>query len=280
MSVPDASFIFVGRAVSAIFGTATVYLAYRIGNRFSEWVGLFSMAILAAIPQHIEFSHMLRPEIPAIFFALLAHHFAFAILNSPKRNAYFWMGIAAGASFSVKYNIGLPLILTILVMHSVVRKDSRSSWLLLTLASFAVVFAIANPFLISEPSSLLYWVKRLDSLYVPGEDYYGQNNFLYYLEFLTRYNYNLPLIDHKSLIQGEFHFLQKRRVARVALQAAQQRITFHCGQANIPLLVGLLEPLEGFVRLAPVGVDRSTASPMLCRDSLWIAMARLLLHKS
>jgi 4-amino-4-deoxy-L-arabinose transferase-like glycosyltransferase len=194
MSVPDSSFIFVGRAVSAIFGTATVYLVYRIGRRFSDWIALFAMAILAAIPQHIEFSHMLRPEIPAIFFALLAHEFAFSILNSPKRNAYIWMGLAAGASFSVKYNIGLPLLLTVLVVQWVVRKQSKGLWLLMAVLSFVFIFAVTNPFLINDPLSLFYWVKKVDSLYMPGEDYYGENNFIYYLGFLTRYNYNLPLI--------------------------------------------------------------------------------------
>ncbi len=194
MSVPDASFIFVGRAVSALFGIATVYLVYRLGKKFSSRIALFSMAILAAIPQHIEFSHMLRPEIPAIFFAVLAHDFAFSILASPKRNTYLWIGLAAGASFSVKYNIGLPLLLTILVLHWVVREKSSWIWLILSLFSFLFVFGVTNPFLITEPSSLLYWVKRVDSLYVPGEDYYGRNNFIYYLEFLTRYNYNLPLM--------------------------------------------------------------------------------------
>ena len=214
MSVPDASFIFVGRAVSALFGTATVYLVYRIGKRLSDWIALFAMAILAAIPQHVEFSHMLRPEIPAIFFAMLAYHFAFSILSSPKRNTYLWMGLAAGASFSVKYNIGLPLLLTIFVLHWVVRKESRAAWLALALGSFAFIFAITNPFLVKEPSSLLYWIKRVDSLYVPGEDYYGQNNFIYYLEFLTRYNYNLPLILFAAA-GFLFSFTQNRKSATV-----------------------------------------------------------------
>jgi len=32
-------------------------------------------------------------------------------------------------------------------------------------------------------------------------------------------------------------------------------ITFHFGEAAVTLLVGALEPLEGFVGLAPVGAD-------------------------
>jgi hypothetical protein len=50
-------------------------------------------------------------------------------------------------------------------------------------------------------------------------------------------------------------FFQEGGPARVALHAAQQPITLDFGKAAVALLVGSLEPLEGFVRLAPIGVD-------------------------
>lgn len=193
-AVPDSSFIFVGRCVSALLGTATVYLVYRLARIYSEWIALFAMGILAANPQHIEFSHMLRPEIPAIFFVLLACNSLFALLENPKAILFRHFGLFAGAAFSIKYNIGLPLFFPLAAAYWIRRKDVPWIWPLLSALFFLIVFAITNPYLVSNPPAILYWIQRVDALYSPAEDYYGKNIFLYYLEFLTRYNYNWPLI--------------------------------------------------------------------------------------
>lgn len=193
-SVSESSFLFVGRCVCAALGTASVYLVYRIGKFFSETTALIAMAVMAAVPQHTEFSHMLRPEIPAIFFALIAQWAALSILDSPKRKTFWILGIAAGASFSTKYNIGLPLILTMAVTFVIAAKQIRWYWPIESAIVFLLVFAATNPFLVANPASILYWMRRVDALYNPAEDYYARNIVFYYLEFLTRYDYNLPLI--------------------------------------------------------------------------------------
>jgi 4-amino-4-deoxy-L-arabinose transferase-like glycosyltransferase len=193
-SVPTSSFIFVGRVVCAIFGTATVYLAYRMGKRFSTLTGLLAMAIMAAVPQHIEYSHMLRPEIPAIFFVLLAHEVAFSILRDAQLGLYWLFGLATGITISLKYTIGLPLILTLLAVHIIKRKEAKLSWLLRGLFVTAVVFFLTNPFLLTSDEAFNYWKNRVEVLYSTGEDYYGKSTIAYYVEFLTRYDYNVPLM--------------------------------------------------------------------------------------
>jgi hypothetical protein len=193
-SVPAASFIFVGRIVCAFFGTATVYLAYRMGKRFSTLTGLLCMAIIAAVPQHIEYSHMLRPEIPALFFVLLAHEVAFSILNDPQLGLYWLFGLATGITISLKYTIGLPLLLTLFVVHIIKRRESKSSWLARGLLVTVVVFFLTNPFLFTSDEPLNYWKNRVNVLYSTGEDYYSKSTVAYYLEFLTRYDYNIPLM--------------------------------------------------------------------------------------
>ena len=91
-SVPQASLIFVGRFVCAIFGTLSVVLIYRVGLHFGRATALTAMAILAASPQHIEFSHMLRPEVPAVFLQSLqcALHFRFHNIQ-PHAEPYLWV---------------------------------------------------------------------------------------------------------------------------------------------------------------------------------------------
>ncbi|HEY4492662.1 MAG TPA: glycosyltransferase family 39 protein, partial [Acidobacteriota bacterium] len=149
---------------------------------------------LAGAPQHVEFCHMLRPEIPAIFFVLLAVNAAHSILRSPEQRDYWLFGIAAGISFSIKYTVGAPLMITLLLAHVAKRNDADSRWFLRAILSFFLVFIATNPFLLRQTEAPVYWMSRLSELSRPGEDYYGKNIFFYYLEFLTRYDYNLPLM--------------------------------------------------------------------------------------
>ncbi len=193
-TVSPASFVFVGRIVCAFFGTLTVYLCYRLGKRFSTLTGLLAMAVLAAVPQHIEYSHMLRPEIPAIFFVLLAHEIAFYILEDPRSGLYWIFGLAMGITMSFKYTIGGPLALTLILVHSMKRKEARFSWLVRSFLAAAIIFFFTNPFLFTGQEGLNYWQNRMKVLYATGEDYYGKSTIAYYIEFLTRYNYNVPLM--------------------------------------------------------------------------------------
>ena len=193
-AVPSASFVFVGRVVCAFFGTLTVYLCYRLGKRFSTLTGLLAMAVLAAVPQHIEYSHMLRPEIPAIFFVLLAHEIAFQIVESPRSGLYWFYGLVTGITISLKYTVGLPLALTLILAHYIKRKEARTSWLARGFLVAVVVFFLTNPFLLTSQEGWSYWQNRMKVLYATGEDYYGKSTIVYYIEFLTRYNYNVPLM--------------------------------------------------------------------------------------
>jgi hypothetical protein len=194
ISVPQSSLIFIGRFVCAMLGTATVVLVYKVGLNFGKVAALTAMAILAAVPQHIEFSHMLRPEVPALFFVVAAHYAAFSLIKTPTTRKAFFVGLLAGAAFSIKYNIGVPLLLTSGLALWFNRKALPMSAFLAAPAGFILVFIATNFFLIADPSTLMHWVRKMDAFYSPAEDYYGKNVAYFYIEYLTRYNYRLPLL--------------------------------------------------------------------------------------
>ncbi|MCI0442806.1 glycosyltransferase family 39 protein [bacterium] len=193
-SVPQASLIFVGRFVCAIFGTLSVILIYRIGLYFGRAAALIAMAILAASPQHIEFSHMLRPEVPAVFFAVATVYAALSLSQHPTARRTLIMGLLAGASFSVKYNIGLPLIFTMILALWLNRKNLRALAFIAAPLGFAIAFIASNPYIAGNPSTILSWIQKMDSYYQPLEDYYERNVVSFYVMYLIRYNYQLPLI--------------------------------------------------------------------------------------
>ncbi len=74
------------------------------------------------------------------------------------------------------------------------RKESSLFWPLQTLLAFFAVFIATNPFLFGSQEALSYWSTRAHTLYFPGEDYYGKNLLVYYLDYLTRYDYSIPLM--------------------------------------------------------------------------------------
>lgn len=193
-SVPQASLLFVGRFVCAILGTISVVFIYRIGLHFGRAAALTAMAILAASPQHIEFSHMLRPEVPAVFFAIACVCVALSLSQHPTTRRALVMGLLAGASFSVKYTIGLPLILTIILALWFNRKNIKPLAFLAAPLGFLIAFIASNPYITGNPSVILPWIQKLDSYYQPMEDYYERNVISFYVMYLIRYNYQLPLI--------------------------------------------------------------------------------------
>jgi len=193
-TVPADSLIFAGRLVCAAFGAASVYVTYRIGRFFSERTALFAMAVFAGTPQHIEFSHMLRPEIPAIFFVLLALQSALFILNSPSQKHYNLFGLFSGIAFSMKYTIGLPLLPVLMIVYWKQRKRTPFLWISQMFLLFLTVFVAANVYLFANPEAMPYLLGRMNQMYLPAEDYYGKSVFVYYIDFLSRYNYWIPLM--------------------------------------------------------------------------------------
>src|SRR5262245_14116283 len=83
-----------------------------------------------------------------------------------------------------------------------------------------------------------------------------------------------------ALVEREFHFLQETAEPRVRLDVAQQRIALDTRKSAIALLIGSLEPLEGLVRLATVGMDLGNlecADVTILRRELALCSIRLIL---
>lgn len=193
-TVPADSLIFAGRLVCAAFGAASVYATYRVGRFFSERTALFAMAVFAGTPQHIEFGHMLRPEIPAIFFVLLAVESGLHLLKSPSQKQYLLFGLFSGIAFSMKYTIGLPLIPVLMIVYWKQRKGTPLLWISQTFLLFLTVFVTTNVYLFANPDAMPYLLGRMNQMHMPGEDYYGKSIFVYYIDFLSRYDYWVPLM--------------------------------------------------------------------------------------
>lgn len=107
---PSALFL-IGRLISAVLGTATVWLVYKTTRRIfaSEIPALLSAAFLALSFLHVNFSHWGRHWVPAtFFFTLVLYVLSRDDMNVRRR--YFLASLIAGVGVGINYQAGLSAL--------------------------------------------------------------------------------------------------------------------------------------------------------------------------
>lgn len=145
------TFYLLGRFLTVLFGSATIWVMYRVGkNLFNQEVGLFCALLLAFSPLNVRDAHYAFVDIPMIFFILAALFFIDAVSKRSHRWDYLWAGVFIGLGTATKY---LPILLSfpLLIAHFInhrgrIRKLSISKNLILSFSVIGVVFFITSPF--------------------------------------------------------------------------------------------------------------------------------------
>jgi len=70
--VGPSDFYLWGRAVTALLGTATVYLLYLAGMRWGTRYAALAAGLLAVMPLHVRESHFVLTDVPMTFFVTLS----------------------------------------------------------------------------------------------------------------------------------------------------------------------------------------------------------------
>ncbi|OGG24405.1 hypothetical protein A3A79_04440 [Candidatus Gottesmanbacteria bacterium RIFCSPLOWO2_01_FULL_43_11b] len=128
----------------ALFGTATVYVVYRIGRDFfNERVGLAASALYALSPVVIAFSRSSwNPNVVQFFSALLIY-MLWKAEQKAKREYFIFAGIAIGIGLQLHYLFSFLGVLTLIWFFLIKKKGS----LLFTGMGFLIGYA---PFLLFE----------------------------------------------------------------------------------------------------------------------------------
>ena len=107
----QGTYFLLGRLLSVAFGTASVYLVYRLGrSAYGRWVGLLAAVFLAVEPLHVKYSHIAVTDVPATAFSLLA---LLLLLTAAKGGGARWLfagAVAAGLATATKYNLGMLVL--------------------------------------------------------------------------------------------------------------------------------------------------------------------------
>lgn len=155
--------IFWARYVTAFFGAGTVFLTYLLSKKmFTERVGLLAAIFLTFNYRNVVNSHLALPDVYNAFFLLLAFITSWNLLKKPSRGRYLLAGIAAGLSFSIKYQFFgvLPLILIHLALTF---KDSFSFKKLFDPRVITAGLCILLVFLLANPYFFIYLERALAS---------------------------------------------------------------------------------------------------------------------
>lgn len=145
-------FFLIGRNVSALLGTATVFLTYLLGRTlYGPAVGLVSGLVLAVLPLHTEHSHYVTPDIIVTFFTTLTLLFAALVFRTGQKKWYLWAGVAGGCTLGSKYNVGI-ILAVILLAHFLAPAQRRGklAWLVGSFGLALLVFFVTTPFAIFD----------------------------------------------------------------------------------------------------------------------------------
>jgi len=103
-----------GRAVTAILGTATVWIVYRIGMRWGGRTALLSAALLAVMPMHVRESHYVLTDVPVTFLVMLTCLLSLRAHERATMAAFAVAGAAAGLAGATKYNGAVAVLMPLL----------------------------------------------------------------------------------------------------------------------------------------------------------------------
>lgn len=154
----DPGIIFLpARLMMVLFGVACVWMTYRLGKRLGgERLGLVAAAILAVNAVHVEYSQIIRTDMQASLFMLLAAHAALAIAQDGRRRDYLLAGLFAGLACATKWPAAV-IGLTVVGAGLYRWKLGAPNWIgqaSFGLATVATLF-IVSPFLLIDHATVL-----------------------------------------------------------------------------------------------------------------------------
>ena len=94
--VDTSDFYLWGRAVTALLGTLTVLLVYRIGMRWGARHAALAAGLMAVMPLHVRESHFVLTDVPVTFFVTLTLLLTLAAHEQERAARFAWAAPRAG----------------------------------------------------------------------------------------------------------------------------------------------------------------------------------------
>jgi len=218
--------LLIGRSISAIFGTASIFVTYLIGkSSFNRKVGLIASLFVCLNVVNIKFSHYAVVDITLCLTVLIAFYFIAQIYLDNRDNVrhYAWAGLFSGIAFQTK-TPAIILLIPFLFSH-IMRLKRRgliqyiySRGVCYYILSFLLGMIIGNPAILFAPHRYVKSLLGLARVYttpinVTQSEHIGYIAYLLY--FYKELGLLLSVLAFYALIRASFS--KKREVELLLL---------------------------------------------------------------
>ena len=163
---PHEAFYVWGRAVTAIAGTATVWMLYCVGMRWGRRTALLAAVMLAVMPLHVRESQFVLTDVPVTFLVMLTVLLSLRAHERGTAWAFALAGAGAGLAAATKYTggvaIAIPLVACLMTPGL---RPSRSLAALWIAGAALFAFLAAAPYALLDLPVFLNQFARLSSEY-------------------------------------------------------------------------------------------------------------------
>jgi 4-amino-4-deoxy-L-arabinose transferase-like glycosyltransferase len=97
-------FLVATRTATALIGTLTIWLVFRVGLRWGPRVGLLAAAMMAVLPAHVREAHFALTDTPLTMCATLTLLLSIRAADTKGMREAALAGLAVGLTAAVKYN--------------------------------------------------------------------------------------------------------------------------------------------------------------------------------
>jgi 4-amino-4-deoxy-L-arabinose transferase-like glycosyltransferase len=163
---PTDDFYLWARAMTALLGTATVWVVYRAGLRWGPQTALLAAVLIAVMPLHVRESHYVLTDVPTTFVVMVTFLLSLRAHERETMRAFALAGAAAGLAGALKYNgilsVAMPLIACALTPRL---RGSRLVAAMVIVAAMVAAFLAAAPYTFLDLPNFLNQFARLSSEY-------------------------------------------------------------------------------------------------------------------
>ncbi len=177
----------LGRGLSILSATASVFLVFVIGRRLSGRAlpGLLAALLLAVSATHVANSRYIAPDVYLVFFLLLALWGALQVYDHGRRRDYILAGAAVGLVAATKYN-GAIMLAVVILAHGL--RTGRTGFfdrrLFTAVAASALAFLVATPYALLDSETFLTGLRTEAQHYSTGHVGSEGNALAWYASFL------------------------------------------------------------------------------------------------
>lgn len=257
-------FVMLGRLLTVVLSVGTVLLVYWIGKKmFNRRVGTIASLFLIFSHVHNKISHYQVPDVPMIFFFMLAFLLIWHIYEKGDAKSYILAGLCAGLAMATKYG-GQLLFLPLFLAHVFRIIDKKqplkdiflSFPLYLSGLFFIIGFFLGCPYCFLDFAA--FWKGfAWQSQHLYSEGHFGSSTsqpaWLFYLQHGFREN--IGLLSQFLVLGGVVYGILKHRKKDVLLLAVPLVLFFVIGGWKAMAVRYFLPLTPFFVLIASAFLD-------------------------